>query len=44
MSERLLKIDPNLYNVVKEIIANNLKNRHLRGGEATRSKYKLLSR
>ena len=42
MSERLLKIEPNLYLIVKEILTNNLKNRHLKGGEVTRSKYKML--
>ena len=42
ISERLLKIEPDLYLTIKEILANNFKNRHLRGGEVTRSKYKLL--
>ena len=41
MSERLIKIDQNLFNDIKEILTNNLKTRHLRGGEKTRKKYKL---
>ena len=41
VSERLAFLDKNLYLAVKEILANNLKNRHLKGGEETRRKYKL---
>jgi len=42
MSERLLKIEPELYLIVKNILNENLKTRHLKGGEVTKSKYKLL--
>ena len=41
MSERLFFLDRNLYLVVKDILANNLKMRHIKGGEETRRKYKL---
>lgn len=39
-SERLLDIDPYLYTQVKKILDINLSERHIRGGEATRKKYK----
>jgi len=42
MSERLIKIEPELYLIVRDILTDNLNNRHLKGGEVTRSKYKLL--
>ena len=40
LSERLIDIDPSLYRQVKEIISYNISERAIRGGEATRRKYK----
>ena len=42
MSERLIKINPFLYKSVKEIMNNNLKTRHIKGGEVTKLKYQSL--
>ncbi len=39
VSERLIKIDKELYARVKIALQKNLAERHLRGGEATRRKY-----
>lgn len=39
MTERLKKINPPLYKDVKKVLDKNLKERHIRGGEATRQKY-----
>lgn len=39
VSTRLKKIDYNLYIKVKKILEKNFKEKHLRGGEATRKKY-----
>jgi len=41
ISQRLRKIDPILYRKVKEIMAKNKSERHIRGGNATRVKYQL---
>lgn len=40
LSERLMKIDRSLYVQVKEILEINKSERHIRGGLATRRKYK----
>ena len=40
VSERLKKIDKTLYKKVKKVLDKNLSERHLRGGEATKQKYK----
>ena len=40
LNERLKKIDKNLYIDVKEILEFHTNIRHIRGGEATRLKYK----
>lgn len=40
VSERLKKINPSLYAQVKEILDINKQERHIRGGIATRIKYK----
>ncbi len=40
ISERLKASDRNLYLKVKEILEFNKSERHIRGGEATRRKYK----
>ena len=40
MTERLKNIDINLYERVKDVIEINKRERHLRGGIATKNKYK----
>ncbi len=40
VSVRLKKIDPKLYEMVHNILELNKKERHIRGGIATRKKYK----
>ena len=40
ITERLFLIDENLYKQVKTVLEKNLSERHIRGGEATRKKYK----
>jgi putative DeoR family transcriptional regulator (stage III sporulation protein D) len=44
VTERLKKIDKNLYKKVKKVLGINLSERHVRGGEATKKKYKKLKR
>lgn len=39
VTQILKKVDIDLYDSVKEILEINKKERHLRGGEATRKKY-----
>jgi len=39
ITERLEKIDPVLYQTVKEVLECNKAVRHIRGGEATKLKY-----
>ena len=39
VSYRLKNIDYDLYVKVKEVLDNNLKERHIRGGIATKNKY-----
>ncbi len=41
VSERLPKINPKIYNEVKKVLNKNKAERHIRGGQATREKYKL---
>ncbi len=41
VTERLPLLDAQLAELVKEVLSRNLKERHLRGGDATRQKYKL---
>lgn len=41
LTEKLCKINPALYKDVKLVLDLNKAERHLRGGEATRLKYKL---
>lgn len=43
VTERLLEINPALAWEVKEVLENNKAERHLRGGMATKEKYKHLS-
>ena len=40
VTERLKKIDPRMADRVKEVLEYNKAERHIRGGEATRRKYK----
>ena len=40
MNEKLKYIDSSLYEQVREVLTYNLRVRHLRGGMATRRKYK----
>ncbi|MBE6778742.1 MAG: stage III sporulation protein D [Ruminococcaceae bacterium] len=40
VSERLRKVDPQLYGQVRTILEVNKAQRHIRGGLATRRKYK----
>ena len=40
LTTRLRYINPVLYAAVREVLAKNKSERHLRGGEATRQKYK----
>ena len=42
IGKRLKSINEDLYMKVREIINNHLETRHLKGGEETRKKYKLL--
>ena len=44
VSERLKKINPNLYRQVKELMDTNKQERHIRGGMATKNKYALEKR
>lgn len=41
VTERLLKIDVELYKKVRNVLQKNLAERHIRGGEATKLKYLL---
>ena len=43
LTERLYDIDKDLYEKVRKILDLNLSERHIRGGEATKRKYKSLS-
>ena len=40
VSERLLKINPTLWKEVKKVLDQNKAERHIRGGRATKNKYK----
>ncbi|WP_010531603.1 sporulation transcriptional regulator SpoIIID [Lentibacillus jeotgali] len=40
LTERLPEINPELYNQVKDVLTYHKSIRHLRGGEATRNKYR----
>ena len=44
VTERLREIDRSLYLKVREILIENKSERHIRGGMATKQKYKNLSR
>ena len=40
VTERLMKIKPEFANKVKDVLEENKAERHIRGGEATKAKYK----
>ncbi len=40
VTEKLKKISPSLYEQVRQVLERNKEERHIRGGEATRRKYK----
>ncbi len=40
VSERLAAIDPSLFCEVRRVLEKNLAERHIRGGDATRRKYR----
>jgi len=40
VTSRLQEVNPQLYDRVKEVLAVNKAQRHIRGGQATRQKYK----
>lgn len=42
ITERLEKINPSMFLKVKNVLEQNKAERHLRGGEATKQKYKML--
>ena len=44
ISKRLKLIDSELYEQVREVLAQHLKTRHLKGGEVTRKKYSALGK
>ncbi len=42
MTQKLPEFDPTIYAVVREILEQNKAERHLRGGEATKIKYRII--
>ena len=42
VTQTLKKVNPSLYDDVKRILDKNKQERHIRGGEATRQKYKIV--
>ncbi len=42
VTEKLKEINPGLYTDVKCVLEKNRKERHIRGGEATKNKYEML--
>ena len=44
VSERLIKIQPQLYSEVKKILEKTKQERHIRGGMATKKKYEEIAR
>lgn len=40
VSRRLKEVDENLFERVKKVLENNFEEKHLRGGMATKNKYK----
>ncbi len=44
VAERLYFVDKELYKKVKKVLNKNLLERHIRGGEATKRKYKTIKK
>ena len=44
LSKRLASVDSQMYEQVKKILDKNFEEKHIRGGEATKNKYKELER
>lgn len=44
LAKRLAQVDPALYEDVKKILDKNFEEKHIRGGQATKSKYQELER
>ena len=42
ITQTLKKVNPSLYSEVQAILEKNKKERHIRGGEATKNKYKVI--
>ena len=42
LSQKLYHLDERLYKEVRKLLGDNLSARHIRGGEATRKKYKVI--
>ena len=42
VTERLKEIDAQLYKDVRKVLNTNLSERHIRGGQATKNKYKFI--
>ena len=42
ITQTLKKVNPSLYSEVQAILEKNKKDRHIRGGEATKNKYKVI--
>lgn len=42
LSQKLYHLDERLYHEVRKLLGDNLSARHIRGGEATRKKYKAI--
>ena len=40
VTERLRSVDEELFDMVRDVLNKNLSERHIRGGEATKNKYK----
>ena len=40
MTQKLQRIDPAMFSAVREVLEENKAERHLRGGEATKQKYR----
>lgn len=41
LHERLINVNKKLYNEIKKIMENHIETRHIKGGEATKMKYKV---
>jgi putative DeoR family transcriptional regulator (stage III sporulation protein D) len=41
LHERLINVNKNLYNKIKNIMQDHIETRHIKGGESTKLKYKV---